>query len=324
MNQIWPYLNDLKERRIEAVYLLNNLVELAYEDEGRTKSVTFSFHTEGSAMGYVESFYCDSIPLPPAKVLHPLSGTFHFLQECRLYVSESGWEHFEELELVTDQGNYLLYFDTLEKKEHYAVMQKGKTPSLPLATPREVFLPKELFNVEDFRENLAFALKAHGEQKTPHGLPYAMHLLSVTAEVINAFSREPLSYDEHNVAIACALLHDVNEDTATYITKESPIAGNKEVIAKGVHALTKDQSLPSKEAQMRKSIEQLKKRQKCVALVKLADRIVNLGEPPKHWDSIKKQAYLEEAQLILRELGYAHAYLASKLQDKIKAYLLYM
>lgn len=324
MNSIWPYLNALKERRIEAVYTLNNLVELAYEVEGRMKSVTFSFETDGGAMGYVESFYCDSIPLPPAKVLHPLSGTFHVLKECRLYVSESGWEHFEELELVTDRGNYLLFFDTLEKKEHYAAMQKDKSPTLPLATPKEVFLPQELFNVDDFRENLAFALKAHGEQKTPHGLPYAVHLLSVTAEVINAFSREPLSYDEHNVAIACALLHDVNEDTTTCITKESPIAGHKEVIAKGVHALTKDKNLPSKEAQMRKSLDHLKKRQNCVALVKLADRIVNLGEPPKHWDSCKKRTYLEEAKLILAELGYAHTYLASKLQDKIKAYSLYM
>ncbi|DAB36182.1 MAG TPA: hypothetical protein CFH80_06255 [Sulfurospirillum cavolei] len=75
---------------------------------------------------------------------------------------------------------------------------------------------------------------------------------------------------------------------------------------------------------MRKSLDHLKKRQNCVALVKLADRIVNLNEPPKHWDSLKKRAYLEEAQLILDELGYAHTYLASKLQDKIKAYSLYM
>lgn len=56
MNSIWPYLNALKERRIEAVYTLNNLVELAYEVEGRMKSVTFSFETDGGAMGYVESF----------------------------------------------------------------------------------------------------------------------------------------------------------------------------------------------------------------------------------------------------------------------------
>jgi (p)ppGpp synthase/HD superfamily hydrolase len=101
-----------------------------------------------------------------------------------------------------------------------------------------------------------------------------------------------LSYDENNVAIACALLHDVNEDTSTTITKETSLAGNAEVIAKGVSALTKDKTLPSKEAQMRDSLERLKKRQNCVAMVKLADRITNLGVPPKHWDDEKKTKIL--------------------------------
>ena len=96
------------------------------------------------------------------------------------------------------------------------------------------------------------------------------------------------------------------------------------IIAKGVAALTKDKSLPSKELQMRDSLERLKKRQNCVALVKLADRITNLDIPPKHWDAIKKRTYLEEAKLILKELGYAHTYLARKLQTKIEAYALYM
>ncbi len=174
--------------------------------------------------------------------------------------------------------------------------------------------------MDEFKEHLAFALEAHGEQKTPHGLPYSMHLLSVASEVIVALSVKPLSYDEHNVAIACALLHDVNEDTTTTINRNSPIAGHKEVIAKGVMALSKDKTLPSKEAQMRDSLERLKQRQNCVAMVKLADRITNLGTPPKHWDEAKKRKYLDEAKLILNELGYAHSYLANKLHEKIEAY----
>jgi hypothetical protein len=324
MNRIWPYLNDLKQSRIEAVYALNNLIELVYTKEGRTKSATFCFHVQNDALGYIETFRCDGIPLPPAKGLHPLNGAFKHLLECRLYVKENAREHFEELELLTDQGNYLLYFDTAEKKERYAMIEKDKFPSLFLEEALNASLPKELFSVEYFKENLAFALLAHGEQKTPHGLPYAMHLLSVAGEVINAFSMQPLSYDEHNVAIACALLHDVNEDTSTMITRDTPLAGNAEVIAKGVSALTKDKTLPSKEAQMRDSIERLKKRQNCVALVKLADRITNLGVPPSRWDAAKKRAYVDEAKLILQELGYAHAYLADTLRDKITAYEAYM
>jgi len=46
--------------------------------------------------------------------------------------------------------------------------------------------------------------------------------------------------------------------------------------------------------------------------------------PPKHWDDTKKRKYLEEAKLILEELGYAHHTLANKLHAKIEAYSLYM
>lgn len=324
MREKWAYLNDIEECEVVALYTLHNLVEIAYLKEGAQRSLTLNFHVAGGAMGYVECFWLDSIPLPPAKVKHALSSSISKVLHVNLYAELNEHEHYEELELVCEEGTYLLYFSDDEEEEHYAKIEKGKAPRLPKALKREAMLPKELFSVEFFKENLSFALMAHGEQKTPHGLPYSMHLLSVASEIINALFVEPLSFDENNVAIACALLHDVNEDTSTNITKETHLAGNAEVIAKGVAALTKDKSLPSKEAQMRDSLERLKKRQNCVAMVKLADRITNLGIPPKHWDDAKKRKYLEEAKLILQELGYAHHYLATKLQEKIEAYSLYM
>jgi len=319
MREKWAYLNDIEGCDVVALYTLHNLIEIVYLKEGKQRSLTINFHVAGGAMGYVECFEFDSIPLPPVKEHHRFE--LQKILHVNLYGSDNGWECYEELELVCEKANYLLYFSD---GESYATIEKERAPSLPKLPHVEASLPKELFSVECFKENLAFALLAHGEQKTPHGLPYSMHLLSVTAEVINALTCEPLSYDEANVAIACALLHDVNEDTTTKITKESPIAGNKEVIAKGVLALTKDKNLPSKETQMRDSLERLKKRQNCVAMVKLADRITNLGEPPKQWDEAKKRAYLEEAKVILSELGYAHRYLATKLSEKIEAYQLYM
>jgi len=324
MHEKWAYLNDLEGGEVTALYTLHNLIEIVYLKEGKQRSLTFNFHVAGGAMGYVESFQLDSIPLPPAKVKHPLSAAISKVLHVNFYVERSEHEHYEEIELVCEEGSYLLYFSENDEAEHYAEIEKDKTPHLPKVAKIEATLPKELFSVEFFKENLAFALMAHGEQKTPHGLPYSMHLLSVAGEVINALCVEPLSFDENNVAIACALLHDVNEDTSTTITKETHLAGNSEVIAKGVAALTKDKTLPSKEAQMRDSLEQLKKRQNCVAMVKLADRITNLGIPPKHWDDAKKRKYLEEAKLILQELGYAHAYLAMKLQGKIEAYQFYL
>jgi len=324
MREKWAYLNDIEGCEVVALYTLHNLMELVYLKEGKQRSLTLNFHVAGGSLGYFEFFKFDNIPLPPAKTKHPLSDILQKILHVNLYANVSEHERFEELELVSQEGSYLFYFSEDEEEAQYAKIEKGKKPSLPQVKRLEERLPQELFSVEFFKENLAFALCAHGEQKTPHGLPYSMHLLSVASEVINALVMEPLSYDENNVAIACALLHDVNEDTSTNITKETPLAGNAEVIAKGVAALTKDKTLPSKEVQMRDSLERLKKRQKCVAMVKLADRITNLGVPPKHWDDAKKQKYLNEAKLILSELGYAHSYLASKLHEKIEAYTQYL
>lgn len=324
MSQKWAYLNDMEGCKVVALYTLHNLVEIVYLKEGKQRSLTLNFHVAGGAMGYVEYFQLDSIPLPPSKVKHALSSSISNVLHVNLYAELNEHEHYEELELVCEEGTYLLYFSENDEDEHYAKIEKNKAPCLPKVAKIEATLPQELFSVDFFKENLSFALIAHSEQKTPHGLPYSMHLLSVASEIINALFVEPLSFDENNVAIACALLHDVNEDTSTNITKETHLAGNAEVIAKGVAALTKDKTLLSKEMQMRDSLERLKKRQNCVAMVKLADRITNLGIPPKHWDDAKKRKYLEEAKLILQELGYAHHYLAMKLQEKIEAYSLYM
>ena len=324
MDKKWAYLTDIEGCEVVAFYTLRNLIEIVYLKEGKQRSLTINFHVAGGSLGYFEFFKFDTIPLPPAKMPYSPSEMFTKILHVNLYATIGEHERFEELEFVCEEGTYLFFFSEDEEEAPFAKIEKGKKPSLPQVRRMNETLPKELFSVEFFKENLAFALLAHGEQKTPHGLPYSMHLLSVASEVINALYMEPLSYDENNVAIACALLHDVNEDTSTKITKESSLAGNSEVIAKGVQALTKDKTLPSKEMQMRDSLDRLKKRQNCVAMVKLADRITNLGVPPKHWDEAKKRKYLEEAKLILSELGYSHHYLAHKLHEKIEAYQLYM
>ena len=54
--------------------------------------------------------------------------------------------------------------------------------------------------------------------------------------------------------------------------------------------------------------------------VKLADRITNLQKPPMSWTNEKKQNYLFEAELILKELGETNEYLEKRLELKIGAY----
>lgn len=319
MNQ-WAYFNDICGCKITELYTQNALVEIVYLKEAHPRSLTLNYHVAGGSMGYVECFKCDSIPLPPSKVQHALSGKMGRVLQCNLYGEINEHTSLQEFEIVCEKRSYLFYFSEDDKEANYAKIEKNKAPSYPLLSCHAATLPQEIFSVDFFKENLAFALSAHGEQKTPHGLPYSMHFLSVATEVINALTLEPLSYDENNVAIACALLHDVNEDTKTRITRNTCLAGNVEVIAKGVEALTKNKALSTKEAQMKDSLERLLKRQKCVGLVKLADRITNLDVPPKHWTEAKKRAYCEEAKLILKTLGHTHHYLAQKLEAKIIEY----
>jgi len=181
---------------------------------------------------------------------------------------------------------------------------------------------KELYSTQIYKDTLAFALRAHGEQKTPNGLPYAFHIVSVANEIIGSLSVHKISYNEANVAIACALLHDVNEDTDEKVTVENIefLKNNIDVVVNGVAALTKDTTLPSKHEQMQDSLKRLKQMPKYVQMVKLADRITNLAPAPAFWNRDKRQAYVDEAKLILQELKSSNEYLAKKLQHKIDNY----
>jgi (p)ppGpp synthase/HD superfamily hydrolase len=55
---------------------------------------------------------------------------------------------------------------------------------------------------------------------------------------------------------------------------------SEDIVISGVAALTKDETLPSKQEQMIDSLKRLKFEPKCVQMVKLADRITNLAPAP--------------------------------------------
>lgn len=84
-------------------------------------------------------------------------------------------------------------------------------------------------------------------------------------------------------------------------------------------ALSKNPDLP-KEDQMINSLMRIKKLRTEVWAVKLADRITNLQEPPLYWYYNKKMQYLEEARIILNELGAGNDFLAERLKKKIEEY----
>src|SRR5215510_3340555 len=100
------------------------------------------------------------------------------------------------------------------------------------------------FSVDLYLKALRFAAAAHGAQKVPgteH--PYLVHVCSVAAEVIGALEAE--AHPQPDLAVQCALLHDVAEDTLVGIGPIEAEFGT--AVAAGVAALTKDDGL-TKEA----------------------------------------------------------------------------
>ena len=93
-----------------------------------------------------------------------------------------------------------------------------------------------------------------------------------------------------------------------------------EKVANGVEALTKDKTMASKQEQMKDSIERLLTQPYEVQMVKLADRITNLGIPPKYWDNEKIKKYQKEAGFILSCLCNSNIYLSKRLKEKIENY----
>lgn len=164
-----------------------------------------------------------------------------------------------------------------------------------------------------------FTAEAHQGQLFPGtNLPYLMHLSFVSMEILACLAVE--EKHDGDLAIQCALLHDVIEDTdVTYSQVETAFGSS---VAQGVLALTKNESLP-KEQRMRDSLERIIQQPHEVWIVKLADRITNLAPPPDCWKKDKIERYLEEAIEIHQMLYKASDYLSQRLVNKIDKYKTY-
>lgn len=146
-------------------------------------------------------------------------------------------------------------------------------------------------------------------------LPYTTHIGSVAMEVIAALTIETIPTPD--LAVQCALLHDVLEDTAvTYDQLQTEFGA---AVAAGVLALSKDPNLPTSR-QMADSLARIQRQPSAVWVVKLADRISNLQSPPAHWSPAKIRGYREEALKIHQALHLASPLLADRLATKIEAY----
>lgn len=167
-----------------------------------------------------------------------------------------------------------------------------------------------------FTEALHFAAESHGNQKVPGSdIPYLYHITLVAMEIIAAlqqgFAGNP------DLAVQCALLHDVMEDAGRKYEELHGKFGN--AVAEGVLALTKNPAL-EKNLRMQDSIVRIKRQPYEIWMVKMADRISNLRKPPDFWTASKIIAYKNEACMIYEELSEADELLGKRLLAKIQEY----
>ncbi|MGG6231993.1 HD domain-containing protein [Tenacibaculum sp. SDUM215027] len=174
---------------------------------------------------------------------------------------------------------------------------------------------------ELYQKAIKFAGEKHKDQKVPGtNSNYLLHISNVAMEIIIAHNAN--NNFDLNYAVQLALLHDTLEDTDTDFSELLNMFGEK--VAIGVQALTKNKNLDSKKEKMIDSLNRINKLEKEVGMVKLADRITNLQEPPKHWKKDKIQSYLSEATLINEALNNKNEYLNKRLENKITEYKKYV
>lgn len=126
---------------------------------------------------------------------------------------------------------------------------------------------------------------------------------------------------DSDLAVQCALLHDVIEDTG--VTYADLIKAFGENVALNVMALTKEKFIV-KENRMQDSLQRIKNQPKEVWMVKLADRITNLAPPPHYWEHTKIVSFREEALEIHHALHEASPYLGQRLMNKIDEYKMHL
>lgn len=161
-----------------------------------------------------------------------------------------------------------------------------------------------------------FAAQAHLGQTYPGTeLPYLLHVGLVCMEILAALQVE--RERDGDLALQCALLHDTIEDTA--VTYEQVRDEFGLAVADGVLALTKNEKL-EKSLQMSDSLRRIREQPREIGMVKLADRITNLQQPPHYWTPDKIARYRQEAREIYAAAHESSPFLAARLAQKIEDY----
>ena len=177
---------------------------------------------------------------------------------------------------------------------------------------------KVFWSQDLFLKAFNFAAKAHGDQKIPGSdLPYITHVACVCAELMAVIDNTV----DGDLILQCAALHDIIEDTE--INYKDIFKEFGENIAEGVKSLSKNYNL-AKEVQVEDSLSRILKQPKEIWMVKMADRIINLSQPPSFWTSEKKQRYFEQSKLIYNTFKNTNKLLDQRLNTRIDKYKYYI
>ncbi len=162
---------------------------------------------------------------------------------------------------------------------------------------------------------LAFAAERHRDQrrKGADQAPYVNHLIAVA----DLLARVGGITDP--VVLQAAVLHDAVEDVGVTPAELTERFGP--AVAAVVAEVTDDKSLPKAERK-RLQVEHAPHRSDAARLVKLADKISNVGDvaaaPPPWWDDARRLAYLEWAAAVVAGLRGLNAALEAEF-DRVLA-----
>ena len=162
-----------------------------------------------------------------------------------------------------------------------------------------------------FEAAIFAALKHHGQvRKDEQASPYITHPLSVAREIYTTGK-----IDDQDILIA-ALLHDTIEDTHTNADEIRTRFG--EEVLSIVLEVTDDKSL---EKDLRKQLQIIHASELTYSarVIKLADKLVNcrdiLHTPPKDWNVIRRQEYIQWAANVVAQIRDTNPYLESAFDE---------
>lgn len=173
---------------------------------------------------------------------------------------------------------------------------------------RECNVPPMPTHMETVLRAAAFAAEKHRLQKRKdaESSPYINHPIQLAHILVEAHIEDP-------VVLAAALLHDTIEDTNTTLDEIEIVFGQE--IAQIVQECSDDKAL-NKLERKQAQIDHAAKVSHKAKLVKLADKIANVGDihrtPPAGWSQERKREYFDWARKVVDQMRGTNAILEAR------------